>query len=75
MKTTTTTTAAQKDDKKSPISTGDKRKKEKKKKKKKQSYKSMLNDILKPKTSYEEKDKQKILNVTAGGKFPKIIKI
>jgi hypothetical protein len=49
--------------------------KKRKKKKKKLSYKEMMNSILKSKSSYEEKDKQRILKVTGAGKFNKVIKI
>lgn len=49
--------------------------KKRKKKKKKLSYKEMMSNILKSKSSGEEKDKQKILSATGGAKFIKVIKI
>jgi hypothetical protein len=52
------------------------KKKKKKKKKKKQSYKDMMADILKPKTTVEERLKLKkesmIMNGLGGGKFKQI---
>jgi len=75
MKTTKTNTDTEKESKASPIQQTESVKKKKRKKKKKQTYKDILNNILKSKASSEEKDKQKILTATGAGHFQKVIKI
>ena len=52
-----------------------KKKKKKCKKKKKKSYQAMLNEILKPKSSNEDKYKDKILQSTGGGNHQKVLLI
>ena len=71
------TTAKQDDstDRASTASPINKVPKKRKKKKKTLSYKEMMNNILKSKSSQEEKDKQKILRATGGANFVKVIKI
>ena len=49
--------------------------KKKRKKKKKQSYQSILNDILKPASSNEDKYKEKILQSIGGGNHQKVLQI